>query len=81
MNATGNFWLSLVLAPLAIALLGGIVEKTMVSRLYGKDIPSTLFLTFGLSMVFSNAVLLIWAALLNQATSLFQRLHKPGMCT
>jgi branched-subunit amino acid ABC-type transport system permease component len=59
-NLTGNFWLSFTVAPLIIALLGGIVEKTMVSRLYGKDIPSTLFLTFGLSMIFSNAVLLIW---------------------
>ncbi|HVN23271.1 MAG TPA: branched-chain amino acid ABC transporter permease [Syntrophorhabdales bacterium] len=60
MNVTGNFWLSLTLAPLAVALLGGIVERSMVSRLYGKDVPSTLFLTFGLSMVFSNVVLLIW---------------------
>jgi branched-subunit amino acid ABC-type transport system permease component len=57
---TGNFWLAFAIAPLIIALLGGIVEKLMVSRLYGKDIPSTLFLTFGLSMVFSNAVLLLW---------------------
>lgn len=60
MKVTGNFWLSLTLAPLGVALIGGIVEKSMISRLYGKDIPSTLFLTFGLSMVFSNAVLLIW---------------------
>jgi len=57
---TKNFWISLFLAPLGIALLGGIVEKFLVSRFYGKDIHFTLFLTFGLSMVFSNAVLLIW---------------------
>jgi branched-subunit amino acid ABC-type transport system permease component len=57
---TGNFWLSLVLAPVGIALLGGIVERLLIRRLYGKDIHLTLFLTFGLSMVFSNAVLLIW---------------------
>jgi branched-subunit amino acid ABC-type transport system permease component len=57
---TKNFWVSLFLAPLGIALLGGIVEKFLVSRFYGKDIHFTLFLTFGLGMVFSNAVLLIW---------------------
>jgi branched-subunit amino acid ABC-type transport system permease component len=57
---TGNFWLSLVLAPVGIALLGGVVERLLLRRLYGKDIHLTLFLTFGLSMVFSNAVLLIW---------------------
>ena len=75
---TGNFWLSFAIAPLIIALLGGIVEKSMVSRLYGKDIPSTLFLTFGLSMVFSNAVLLIWggSSYSIQLPSYFQRLHK-----
>jgi branched-subunit amino acid ABC-type transport system permease component len=57
---TGNFWLSLFLAPLVIALLGGIMERFTVSRLYGKEILFTLLLTFGLSMVFANAVLLIW---------------------
>lgn len=57
---TGNFWLSLLLAPLVIAFVGGIIEAFMVRRLYGKDILLTLLLTFGLSMVFSNLVLLIW---------------------
>jgi len=59
-NMTGNFWLSLLLAPLVIALIGGIIEVFMIRRLYGKDILLTLLLTFGLSMVFSNAVLIIW---------------------
>jgi branched-chain amino acid transport system permease protein len=60
MALTGNFWLSLALAPVGIAALGGIVERLLIRRLYGRDIELTLFLTFGLSMVFSNAVLLIW---------------------
>jgi branched-subunit amino acid ABC-type transport system permease component len=57
---TGNFWFSLFLAPLGIALLGGIIERFMVCRLYGKDVLFTLLLTFGISMVIANAVLLIW---------------------
>lgn len=57
---TGNFWLSLFLAPLAISLLGGMIEVLMIRRLYGKSILATLLLTFGLSLVFSNTVLLIW---------------------
>jgi branched-chain amino acid transport system permease protein len=60
LHVTGNFWLALVLAPIGIGLLGGIVEKFLISRLYGKDIHLTLFITFGLGMVFSNSVLLIW---------------------
>jgi len=59
-NMTGNFWLSLLLAPLVVALVGGLIEISMIRRLYGKDILLTLLLTFGLSMVFSNAVLIIW---------------------
>jgi branched-subunit amino acid ABC-type transport system permease component len=59
-NMTGNFWLSLLLAPLVVALVGGLIETSMIRRLYGKDILLTLLLTFGLSMVFSNAVLIIW---------------------
>jgi branched-subunit amino acid ABC-type transport system permease component len=57
---TGSFWVSLFLAPLIIAMLGGIIERFMVCRLYGRHVLLTLFLTFGLSMVFSSAVLLIW---------------------
>jgi len=57
---TGHFWLSLFLAPLAICLLGGIIETSMIRRLYGQGVLSTLLLTFGLSMVFSNTVLLLW---------------------
>ncbi len=60
LQLTGNFWLSFFLAPLVVALLGGIIERFTVSRLYGKEVLFTLLLTFGLSMVFANAVLLIW---------------------
>ena len=59
-NLIGNFWLSLLLAPVVVALIGGVVEALMIRRLYGKDILLTLLLTFGLSLVFSNAVLIIW---------------------
>jgi branched-subunit amino acid ABC-type transport system permease component len=57
---TGNFWFSLCLAPLIVALLGGVVEGLTIRRLYGKDYLFTLLLTYGLSMVFSNMVLLVW---------------------
>lgn len=57
---TGNFWLSLFFAPLVVALLGGMIEALTIRRLYGQDVLATLLVTFGLSMVFSNLVLLIW---------------------
>lgn len=57
---TGNFWLSLILAPLAIAMLGVLMEIFTIRPLYGLNPLLQLLLTVGLSMVFANAVLLIW---------------------
>jgi branched-subunit amino acid ABC-type transport system permease component len=59
---TGNFWLSLLLAPCIIALLGGLMEMFTIRPLYGLNPLYQLLLTVGLSMVFANAVLLIWGA-------------------
>lgn len=59
---TGNFWLSLLLAPCIIALLGALMEMFTIRPLYGLNPLYQLLLTVGLSMVFANAVLLIWGA-------------------
>ena len=59
---TGNFWLALLLAPCVIALLGAVMEMFTIRPLYGLNPLYQLLLTVGLSMVFANAVLLIWGA-------------------
>ncbi|QGY02485.1 branched-chain amino acid ABC transporter permease [Methylobacterium mesophilicum SR1.6/6] len=53
---TGNFWLSLVAAPLAMGLLGLAVERVLVRPLYGRGIDDPLLLTFGLSYVMIEGV-------------------------
>ncbi|MFC6791821.1 branched-chain amino acid ABC transporter permease [Methylobacterium komagatae] len=53
---TGNFWLSLVAAPLAMGGLGLAVERVLVRPLYGRGIDDPLLLTFGLSYVMIEAV-------------------------
>ena len=53
---TGSFWLSLVVAPLAIGLLGLVVERVLVRPLYGRGIDEPLLLTFGLSYVIVESV-------------------------
>ncbi len=53
---TGNFWVSLVAAPLAMGLLGLVVERVLVRPLYGRGIDDPLLLTFGLSYVMIEAV-------------------------
>jgi branched-chain amino acid transport system permease protein len=46
-----GYWGGLVLAPLAVAVAGVIVERTMLRRLYGLDNLYGLLLTFGLTLI------------------------------
>ncbi|PSC03964.1 branched-chain amino acid ABC transporter permease [Alsobacter soli] len=46
-----NYWAALVLAPIAVALLGVVIERTTLKRLAGLDPLYGLLLTFGLSLV------------------------------
>ncbi len=58
---TGSFWLSLLIAPIAVAAIGGIFEKVFLSRLYVRnDGGAYLMLTFGFAIILAQAVHLIW---------------------
>ncbi|CUX54919.1 branched-chain amino acid ABC transporter permease [Rhizobium oryzihabitans] len=46
-----SFWVALVVTPLVVALLGAIVERLMLSRLYDLDPLYGLLFTFGLALV------------------------------
>jgi branched-chain amino acid transport system permease protein len=46
-----NYWLALVLAPLLVGLLGVLIERLMLRRLYGLDHLYGLLLTFGLALI------------------------------
>jgi len=46
-----NYWFALILAPLLVGILGAIIERTMLKRLYGLDPLYGLLLTFGLSLI------------------------------
>ena len=56
----GNFWVALVLAPILVAALGLLFERTMVRRLYGLGIDYPLLLTFGFSMIMIEVIRMIW---------------------
>jgi branched-chain amino acid transport system permease protein len=58
--ATGNFWLALLAAPLAVGLVALVIERLGLRPLYRLGHLYQLFLTFALSLVFSNLVLWIW---------------------
>ncbi len=48
-----NFWLALVLAPLAVALLGIVLERLVLRSI---DVARSLVVTFGLSLILQDAV-------------------------
>lgn len=59
-QVTGNFWLSLIVAPLLVAGIGFLMEAFTIRPLYGLNPLYQLLLTVGLAMVIANAVLLAW---------------------
>jgi branched-chain amino acid transport system permease protein len=46
-----GYWWSLLLAPIAVGLIGMLIERTMLSRLYKLDHLYGLLLTFGIALV------------------------------
>jgi branched-chain amino acid transport system permease protein len=59
-NAVGNFWVALVVAPLGVALLGLLIEYLGIRRLYAAGHDYQLLFTFGLSLIIAEGIILIW---------------------
>ncbi|MFQ5842619.1 MAG: branched-chain amino acid ABC transporter permease [Thermodesulfobacteriota bacterium] len=57
---TGNFWLSVLLAPLLVAGIGTVTERFLLRHTYRIDVNFQLLLTFGLILVIEDLIRLIW---------------------
>src|SRR5262249_8533090 len=57
-----GFWPALLVSPLLVALLGLVVERTMMHRMYRRDPLYSLLLTFGLAFIFEDMTRAIWGA-------------------
>ncbi len=57
-----GFWGALVVSPLLTAILGLIVERLLIRRVYGRDPLYSLLLTFGLAFIFEDGTRFIWGA-------------------
>jgi len=57
-----GFWGGLLIAPVLTALIGLIVERVLIRRLYGRDPLYSLLLTFGLAYIFEDGARFIWGA-------------------
>ena len=56
----GRFWLAALGAALAVAALGGIVERVLFRHLYGKEELYQLLFTYALVLILSDVAKLIW---------------------
>jgi branched-chain amino acid transport system permease protein len=59
LRAGGNFWLATAVAALAMAAIGLAVERVLLRRLRGMELPEVL-LTVGLSLIFADLSLARW---------------------
>lgn len=57
-----GFWGALILAPFLTALIGLLVERVLIRRLYGRDPLYSLLLTFGLAYIIEDGTRFIWGA-------------------
>lgn len=56
----GRFWWAALGAALAVALLGGLVERFLFQRLYGKDELYQLLFTYALVLILSDVTKFFW---------------------
>jgi branched-chain amino acid transport system permease protein len=55
-----GYWPALLVAPFGVALIGLILERTLIRRVYGRDPVYSLLLTFGLAFIIQDVCRSIW---------------------
>jgi branched-chain amino acid transport system permease protein len=60
LSYTKSFWVALIVAPLMVGVLGLLMERYLIRRLYGRSPDDPLLLTFGLSLILVEGVKVFW---------------------
>jgi len=60
MNATGSSIVALITASLGIVIIGAVIEVLLLRPIYGKPVLLQLILTFGLVLIFEDAIRMFW---------------------
>ncbi|MFZ0932263.1 MAG: branched-chain amino acid ABC transporter permease [Syntrophobacteraceae bacterium] len=60
LRETGDFWLSLLLCPVFLFVIGAFIERFLLRRVYAHGHLHELLLTFGLAYVITELVKWIW---------------------
>lgn len=61
-DLTDSFWPALLLALVTTALIGMVLEISVLRRLYARDHLSQVLATFALTLIFNEGVRMIWGA-------------------
>jgi branched-chain amino acid transport system permease protein len=61
-GTTLGFFAALILAPLAVALVGLMVERALLSHLYEREHLMLLLFTFSLMLIFQDLVKIVWGS-------------------
>ena len=56
----GNYWIALLVAPLAVALFGVVTELVFLRHLYKRHHVYSILLTFGLILVIYDLIKIVW---------------------
>ncbi|RJR53399.1 MAG: branched-chain amino acid ABC transporter permease [Desulfobacteraceae bacterium] len=57
-----GYWMAIILAPLAVALLSFVVERSIFSRVYDREHIMLFLLTFAFTLMFGDLVKMTWGA-------------------
>lgn len=60
LQVTGNFWLALLIAPVAAAVLGVLMERFLLTKIHAFGHIGELILTIGVSLVILDGVKVFW---------------------
>jgi branched-subunit amino acid ABC-type transport system permease component len=58
--ATGSFWLAALASAACVALLGGLIERLFLRRLYGREDLYQLLLTYALVLILGDGARILW---------------------
>ena len=57
-----SFWFGLLVGPLCVVVIGVLVEKYLLKRVYDRDVSYQLLLTFAILLVLDDGVRMIWGS-------------------
>jgi branched-subunit amino acid ABC-type transport system permease component len=64
-----SFWAAAVVGAFSVGVLGLVIERYLVRRLYGINLIYQLLLTFGIALVIEGAIILFWGQTYQQLSA------------